>query len=741
MHRISLIFISWILWAVSVQAQTYVSPDGTGGGTSWADASSLADALADASDGDELWLRNGVYDITTTLSVTQSLAINGGYTGVGPSRDIDNSASVLDGGGITQIMEIDAEGVEIDGLVFLEGFAATGVHVNDGSGGGAIYVSSNNVTITNSIFRNNVSAHRIGSGAIYLWSCDDIQITDCLFENNRVVENRSTVGNMGGGAIHIRFGKNTRLTNTTFKNNYSRYAGGAIHDWAENTQFENCVFENNESDGNGGGLFIRSDSTTFNSCLFEGNQAVDGGGAYLSNDNSRFTNSIFRNNEASNNGGGIATNFGGIEITTSRFEGNRSLGNGGAIYNHRFATPSVIERVQFSENTADQGGAIYNYSEDGLKIVNALFVANQAADKGGAIFNNQFIEVANTTFVRNTNTAFIIPSLQQSEYSRYETSIFNSIFYLNTAKSGGYRADIHSENLNMDLSTQDVRRNILQEYTGTNNQVGVDPLFLNNTDDFKLQTASPAIDAGRAALFNEVSDINAGATTDLGDNPRNQGANIDIGAYEIDPSTIAIPTCTMVTAPTDGANDIAVDAAITWNTATDATAYRISIGTMTGGTDVVDGVEVTGTSYIHDGDWEEGTTYFVTVVPFNAAGEAEGCSEISFTIEELPEVPECTVITVPSDGATGVALDAEIAWEAAAGVTGYRAFIGTAPVGTDVVDGIEVTGLVYTPATDWEENTTYYVTVIPYNAAGEAEGCTEISFTTTTLLVAPECTT
>src|SRR5690606_6322344 len=163
-----------------------------------------------------------------------------------------------------------------------------------------------------------------------------------------------------------------------------------------------------------------------------------------------------------------------------------SLGNGGAIYNHRFATPSVIERVQFSENTADQGGAIYSYSEEGLKIVNSLFIANQATDKGGAIFNKQFIEVDNTTFVRNTNTAFIVPSLQQSEYFRYETRIFNSIFYLNTAKSGGYRADIHSENLNMDLSTQDVRRNILQEYTGTNNQVGVDPLILNNADYFRL---------------------------------------------------------------------------------------------------------------------------------------------------------------------------------------------------------------------------------------------------------------
>src|SRR5690606_18889793 len=122
-------------------------------------------------------------------------------------------------------------------------------------------------------------------------------------------------------------------------------------------------------------------------------------------------------------------------------------------------------------------------------------------------------------------------------------------------------------------------------------------------------------------------------------------------AYEIDPSTIAIPICAMVTSPTDGTDDIAVDAEITWEAVEDATGYRISIGTSAGGTDVVDGVEVTGTSYIHDGGWEEGTTYFVTVVPFNAAGEAEGCAEISFTIEELLEAPECTTIIGPEDGA------------------------------------------------------------------------------------------
>src|SRR5690606_9648666 len=134
-------------------------------------------------------------------------------------------------------------------------------------------------------------------------------------------------------------------------------------------------------------------------------------------------------------------------------------------------------------------------------------------------------------------------------------------------------------------------------------------------------------------------------------------------------------------------------------------------------------------------------TYYVTVVPYNAAGEAEGCAEIEFTTEELLEAPECAIIISPTNGDEDVALDATITWEEADGADGYRVFIGITSGGNEVVDGEEVTGTTYTPDTDWNENTTYFVTVVPFNEAGEAEGCAEISFTTTTLLVAPECTT
>ncbi|MBI6121489.1 T9SS C-terminal target domain-containing protein, partial [Salegentibacter sp. F60176] len=61
---------------------------------------------------------------------------------------------------------------------------------------------------------------------------------------------------------------------------------------------------------------------------------------------------------------------------------------------------------------------------------------------------------------------------------------------------------------------------------------------------------------------------------------------------------------------------------------------------------------------------------------------------------------------------------------------GYYINIGTNPGGNDLVNNTDLTTTSYSPTTDFPENTTIYVSVTPYNAVGNATGCTEISFTT-----------
>ncbi|WP_440068024.1 BspA family leucine-rich repeat surface protein [Tenacibaculum discolor] len=206
-------------------------------------------------------------------------------------------------------------------------------------------------------------------------------------------------------------------------------------------------------------------------------------------------------------------------------------------------------------------------------------------------------------------------------------------------------------------------------------------------------------------------------------------------------AVVNVPNCTTIRVPSNGATNVSVNTGISWDAVADADGYYLSIGTTSGGTDIVNTESVTGTSYTLASDLPETTTIYVSVTPYNSVGSATGCSEISFTTEALPTVPNCTTITVPSNGATNVSVSNGISWDAVADADGYYLSIGTTSGGTDIVNNEVVTGTSYTLASDLPETTTIYVSVIPYNSVGSATGCSEISFTTETLSTAPNCTT
>src|SRR5439155_6610362 len=74
---------------------------------------------------------------------------------------------------------------------------------------------------------------------------------------------------------------------------------------------------------------------------------------------------------------------------------------------------------------------------------------------------------------------------------------------------------------------------------GTNGNISGDPLFLDASSNFHLQSGSPAIDAGS----NSAPDL---PSTDLDSNPRvvdgngDGTATVDIGVYEFFPATASI---------------------------------------------------------------------------------------------------------------------------------------------------------------------------------------------------------
>lgn len=310
------------------------------------------------------------------------------------------------------------------------------------------------------------------------------------------------------------------------------------------------------------------------------------------------------------------------------------------------------------------------------------------------------------------------------------------------------------------------------------------------------------------------------------------------------------PACVNLITPTNGSTGVGINTGLEWSAATGIpTGYTLSVGTTPGGTDIVDNENVgLSTTYTFPTALEYGTTYYVTVLPFNGNGPAVGCTEFTFMtgadpnapvdcasgvpvnveycytdndtmswnfvssdggplnvffnageiesccdqvtiydgadntapvlfdgnnggdmtgvsinstgstvfIEvdtdfsvsceglgfvplnfdvsciDLTAIPNCnSALITPANGEVAADINTDIVWSAASViVTGYTISIGTTPGGTDILDNFD-----NGPATSYDPGsllyeTTYYITIVPYNDNGPAINCAEQSFTT-----------
>lgn len=96
--------------------------------------------------------------------------------------------------------------------------------------------------------------------------------------------------------------------------------------------------------------------------------------------------------------------------------------------------------------------------------------------------------------------------------------------------------------------------------------------------------------------------------------------------------------------------------------------------------------------------------------------------------------PNCNAtLTTPANNAIKIPINTGLAWSVATGdPTGYKLQIGTTVGGTEFLTttnvGAETT---YQPASNFAYDTDYYVTITPYNSAGDATNCQEFTFRTT----------
>ncbi len=205
--------------------------------------------------------------------------------------------------------------------------------------------------------------------------------------------------------------------------------------------------------------------------------------------------------------------------------------------------------------------------------------------------------------------------------------------------------------------------------------------------------------------------------------------------------TPAVPACVQTFTPENGTEDVDVSTTISWTAPAGAVdGYKVKIGTTTGKEDILPERNIGNiTNFDLGTDLPHDTTIFVSIIPFNAGGDAVNCSEFSFrTAPEAippirqPVVPECTDLKSPRNNATDVETDevSTIEWNEAEGNPfSYRVKVATSE-GTVLFPEQDV-GIATSIEADFlPKGKTILVTITPFNADGDAKDCEVQQFTT-----------
>ena len=189
--------------------------------------------------------------------------------------------------------------------------------------GGAIHNVISLLIISQTLFENN-SALTTGGGAIYVATAF-LNMTNSVCSDNQALQITSK-----GGAIRGHAKATIFLQNVIFQNNIAEQSGGALAaGYQIRIMIRNCSFTRNEVDVyNGGAIFIELDSMIIiHDSAFYNNQVQQLGCIFVSESLAYLTNSIFINNivkgpDGSSSGGGIFVHMSPVRISRCTFIDN-----------------------------------------------------------------------------------------------------------------------------------------------------------------------------------------------------------------------------------------------------------------------------------------------------------------------------------------------------------------------------------------------------------------------------------
>ena len=244
--------------------------------------------------------------------------------------------------------------------------------------GGAAYFNKGFVTITDSVFENNVATAEGGAVDFSHASVKDLVVS---------INNSSFVGNKAPVAGAIFTNVDSKITNSNFINNSAAKIGGAICNVNDLT-VENSKFVNNTPQAIHNFKELHLGIETFTDLqnaidLVDGILTLDSDIAMTDDEAAGFVNGVAINKD-------IVIDGKGHTIDAKNLGRIFSIGEGFTV---------TLTNATLINGKATEGGAIYN---DGSLTLSDVKLSDNAADSyGGAVFNNGHLVVGNSVFDSN----------------------------------------------------------------------------------------------------------------------------------------------------------------------------------------------------------------------------------------------------------------------------------------------------------------------------------------------------
>ncbi|WET49353.1 T9SS type A sorting domain-containing protein [Chryseobacterium indologenes] len=180
--------------------------------------------------------------------------------------------------------------------------------------------------------------------------------------------------------------------------------------------------------------------------------------------------------------------------------------------------------------------------------------------------------------------------------------------------------------------------------------------------------------------------------------------------------------CPSISSPSSSATGVSLLPTITWGAITGATGYKISMGTTSGGTDILNNVDLGNvTSYTHATSLAFTTKYYYTVTAYTGTLTGTACSVNNFTTQGT-----CPVVTYPGDAAALQPINPTIKWNAMPAAAYYTLTIGTTAGGSNIMNNVNIGNVTsYTVTAPLTPGTKYYYKV----NTDTSTACTERTFT------------